>query len=251
LARQEGWICDPWEFEFLFREAPCSCFCLRSGDRLVGGITAIGYGGHGWIGNLIIAPEMRRLGLGRRLMCDALARLEERDVKTVWLTASSQGAPLYEALGFTAVDRIERWVGTVLDGSAAAVNHGALSDMVSLDAAGWGEARTVLLAEKFRLGQQFLWGNGFLIGHRTPSGYQLGPGGGDQRILPLVLDRACITGGPGRVFLDVPAGNGVAAKVLGSRGFVRRGESLLMCYGDTPSYNASQVWALGSMGSIG
>jgi ribosomal protein S18 acetylase RimI-like enzyme len=251
MARQEGWICDPWEFDFLLRESTAVCLALRSAGRLKACITAIAYGCHGWIGNLIVSSDMRRQGLGRLLMGETLALLEEAAVESVWLTASAAGAPLYERLGFAVVDRIERRVGAGGNGDTAMGGKVGREELFSLDASGWGACRTSLLLEKLRLGRVFQTEDGFLVGHVTPSGHQLGPGGGDIRMFPELLERACAAAGRGRVFLDLPAGNVGARMVLEARGFHRCGETLLMCRGDASGYRAPRVWALGTMGSIG
>lgn len=250
MASQEGWICDQWEFDFLLREAPDGCRAILTDSGIAACVTAIAYGRQGWIGNLIVAPTMRRQGLGRRLMEESLTWLRKSGVTTVWLTASQQGASLYESLGFEAIDRIERWVGIGRNGTWVA-DRPLLATVASIDANGWGGSRTRLLMEKMLLGQVFRSGSGYLVGQNTPSGYQLGPGGGDLEAMPELLDRVLIAAGGGRVFLDLPAGNAGAGAVLDARGFSCCGEALLMCRGDASGYHADRIWALATMGSIG
>jgi ribosomal protein S18 acetylase RimI-like enzyme len=251
MARQEGWICDPWEFEFLLREAPGGCRAIHRQGELAACITAIGYGRQGWIGNLMVTPAMRRQGLGRRLMEESLAWLEKKGSTVIWLTASSRGAPLYESLGFRTLDRIERWGGEGGRGRGWSDLDLRWQELLALDAAGWGGPRGALLAEKVRLGRLFSAEGGFLVRQRTPSGWQLGPGGGEPAVMPWLLERAMSGVGDGRIFLDLPAGNVAAVEALRGYGFSRCGETLLMCRGDVSGYRTDRIWALGTMGSIG
>lgn len=251
LARQEGWICDPWEFEFLLREAVDGCCAIHLNGTLAACVTAIGYGEQGWIGNLIVSRSLRGQGFGRLLMREALDVLESGGLDAIWLTASPLGAPLYESLGFRVVDAIQRRVGDSLgrDGS-----HGAaveMEELCTLDASGWGSCRRSLLAEKVRLGTVFRQQDAYLVAQTAPSGHQIGPGGGNPEQALDLLQQARAIGEGHKVFLDTPAGNVRMAQILERSGFQVRGEALLMCRGDASGYDASRVWALGTMGSVG
>lgn len=75
--------------------------------RIVGTVMA-GYEGHrGWINYLAIAPELRRRGLGRRLMAAAEQRLRSCGCAKVNLQVRSANTAVidfYRALGFTVDD---------------------------------------------------------------------------------------------------------------------------------------------------
>jgi ribosomal protein S18 acetylase RimI-like enzyme len=116
-AKAEEWITAEWELEFLLKSYPEGCFAFLDAGQPTGFITAIKYANSAWIGNLLVLPDFRRRGLGRALMEQVLSRLETSGIETVWLTASADGAHLYRTLGFTRIDRVQRWrgvgVGTV------------------------------------------------------------------------------------------------------------------------------------------
>ncbi|MET9252602.1 N-acetyltransferase [Streptomyces sp. NPDC003717] len=79
----------------------------EGGGRLRGYVLAgtRALGRDSWILGLCVTPDRRRLGLGRELMTEVLARLELAGVDTVRLTvepANRVAIALYDSLGFTA-----------------------------------------------------------------------------------------------------------------------------------------------------
>ena len=111
LSHREGWICDEWEPGFLRRTFPQGCLVKGVRGFPVVYVTSIRHETSGWIGNLLVHPDLRRRGLGAELMTLAITALEEAGVETIWLTASPSGKPLYERLGFREIDTIRRWSG--------------------------------------------------------------------------------------------------------------------------------------------
>jgi len=251
LAREEGWICDRWEFDFLLRNFPQGCFAYREEGVVLGYITSVRYGVSGWIGNLLVHPDGRRRGIGRALMQGAVSALSASGVETIWLTASAKGAGLYRKLGFVAIDSVARWVGK---GGAARAGRPVpfeIKSVIEVDRAGWGERRDALLQVTCSRSRLYSSQAGFLCCQPWEDGTQIGPWGcltGHQA--ELLLDQA-LPGAERRVFLDVPAGNHAAASLLVKRGFAIKGSSILMYLGAAPRYQPGAVFALASMGSMG
>ena len=251
LAREAGWLCDRWEFEFLLATFPQGCFVYRDAGATLGYVTSIRYGRSGWIGNLLVRPEARRGGIGKQLMKRALSALTRCGATTVWLTASEQGAGLYRRLGFVQIDHINRWSGK------AAVNRSRESEPVRIDAiraidrVGWGDRREALLLASCGRGRLHTTSGGFLCHQQWSIGTQIGPWGcllGPQA--GQLLDQV-FSEGDETVFLDVPSGNFGAAALLIERNFTVTGSTLLMYYGETPLYQPGNIYALASMGSMG
>jgi GNAT superfamily N-acetyltransferase len=252
LARGEGWICDQWELDFLLGSFPQGCFVWKEQGVPIAFITGTNYGESGWIGNLIVAPLFRGKGIGMKLMRESLASLEKTGVKTVWLTASLQGEPLYAKLGFSVVDTVCRWRGS----GAIAPPSPALPDsatVMSIDRAGWGDSREAALAKLADRGTLFAEEEGFLICHPCGDGLQLGPWGSRSTAAAIRLLERALSSSANWVplFLDVPQQNRVATELLGALGFVKTGSTQLMCRGRTPDYNPDMIYALASMGSFG
>ncbi len=53
-----------------------------------------------YILNVYTRPEARRMGLARALMQRLVEEATRRGVRRIWLRASEDGRPLYEAMGF-------------------------------------------------------------------------------------------------------------------------------------------------------
>jgi len=251
LAEEEGWICDRWECEFLLRSFPQGCFVRREDGNTRGYITSIRYGRSGWIGNLLVHPDVRRRGAGRELMERAVSALLNSGVETVWLTASEEGAGLYRKLGFMPIDSVQRWSGKGAVNRALKPAALDIDLLRAVDRVGWGDRRETLLRVTCGRGRLHTSSGGFLCCQEWSIGTQLGPWGcliGAQA--GQLLDQV-LTDGNDAVFLDVPAGNFAAAALLGKRGFSVKGSSTLMYLGDEPLYQPGSIYALASMGSMG
>ena len=253
MAAQEGWICDRWELEFLLPAFPAGCLVWRDANRPVAFVTAVKYDRSGWIGNLIVSPLLRGQGTGSTLMLAALAALEAAGAETVWLTASAAGRPIYEKLGFQAVDTVHRWRGKGVAGSKALQTSHELTAFKTVDRAGWGDYRELIFAALSGKGNMFTASDGFLCRHRYADGVQLGPWGcltpdTARRLLEQALQS------PGelvKTFLDMPGGNREGAKLLDLSGFRVAGSTLLMYRGRQPAYRPELIYGLASMGSFG
>lgn len=53
-----------------------------------------------WIHSVYVEPTLRRRGIGRQLTETMVAWCREQGFRSIYLHASEQGRPLYEALGF-------------------------------------------------------------------------------------------------------------------------------------------------------
>ena len=252
LAADEGWLCDRWEFEFLLEQFPRGCLAAGTGGEPVGYVTSIKYGESGWIGNLVVRGAFRGKGVGSVLMEKALEALADAGAETVWLTASKQGKSIYERLGFTAVDVINRWSGKGLWSGSSGRAATSRSEILAIDSAGWGDRRDAIIDAAVQRGRLFHGEGAFLVCQPCCNGIQVGPWGGTSASAPLLLDEALLEAGKGtRVVLDVPIRNTGQTAFLMGRGFSIQGSTLLMCRGKAPAYAPEYVCALASMGSMG
>ncbi len=253
LADEENWICGRWEFDFLLRHFQRGCLAARLDDGPIAFITAVKYGSSGWIGNLVVRADQRGKGIGSTLMERSLQTLLDDGVRTVWLTASEKGRPIYELLGFRAIDRVGRWFGTGSSVGCDEVSDLSLADILAADRAGWGDTRESIIAEVMELGMVITHDAGFLVCQPNAAGMMLGPWSVTCREnASLLLDAARRRAGADiPLFLDVPESNDDATRLLRSREFTKRGGSLLMYLGEKPAYDPRRIYALASMGSMG
>jgi ribosomal protein S18 acetylase RimI-like enzyme len=253
LAALEGWLCDRWELEFLLGSSPEGCFVVRGADGPMAFVTAISYGSSGWIGNLIVRSDQRGLGLGKKLMGEAIAALQRAGAETIWLTASRSGIPIYEKLGFIAIDEVKRWAGCARGDAVSIAQAVGFEELLETDRAGWSEERTALLAAVLKQGTVFGNRDGFIVRQNYAGVILLGPWGCRSTDAAAdLLDRATAGVGEGRSFvLDVPVRNIAARSLLCARGFTIQGGTVLMYLGKLPAYRPDYVYALASMGSMG
>jgi len=81
---------------------PSHVFVAEDAGRIVGTGIATANGPVGWVGTIFVAPDRRREGLGDALTRTVIDDLESRRCRTLVLTATDAGRPLYERLGFEA-----------------------------------------------------------------------------------------------------------------------------------------------------
>ena len=253
-AGQEGWRV-PCKEQLLFQHQwRPFFFALRHGGATRGFVSAVGYRHSGWIGNLLIDPQHRGQGYGKRLLEEALNFLNQRQLKHIWLTASDQGAPLYQRYGFNQIDTVTRWstIGNGGDCGQMAEVQATLNCLIALEQDCWGEDRRDLiqaLALESTLLQQ---PNHLALLQAGLDVWQLGPWSAvktDPRSARLLLDAAvAATPADKSLFVDILDSAGLEL-LLRQSGFIRQGHNKLMYQGETPRLR--NVMALASFGSIG
>ena len=258
LAAKESWVAERWEFEFLLSEFPQGCFTARlENGEAVGFVTSLRHERSGWIGNLIVAREQRRRGVGETLFTSALEALQTAGVVTFWLTASKSGAPLYEKHGFTEIDRIIRWVGEGRQRYAPGdlAGEGSVPDpsKSDLDLLAWGDRRDVLLAATAERGKVLHDNSGFILLQPCGNSLQFGPFSAvDPDGANRLFDAASRNVARGiKVFVDAPALNRAALCMLNRKKMKIAGSNLLMYAGEKPHYRPELIYGLASMGSCG
>ena len=252
-AAGEEWISDEGEIAFLRKSFPQGCLVKRVQGFPVAFITAVRYDRSGWIGNLLVHPDLRRRGIGEELMAQALETLKLAGVETVWLTASSSGKSLYERLGFQEIDSIRRWRGGGSENFTASSGVSDTDELVMLDAAGWGDRREALVSFCAEGGTVCSAPGAFLMVRPTGSMSQIGSWGGvSSRAMVELFEQSVQMSPSSALFcLDVPAGNKVVTHYLKQRGFTAIGSNVLMFHGKPPIYRPNLIGSLASMGSMG
>lgn len=98
--QHEGWRHTRNDVDRCWRYEPKGCFIAEVQGKLVGHVFSIRYGKTGWIGLLIVNPEERGKGVGKMLMQNAIAYLQEAGAETIRLEAVEKAIQLYSRLGF-------------------------------------------------------------------------------------------------------------------------------------------------------
>jgi ribosomal protein S18 acetylase RimI-like enzyme len=97
-----------------------------------------------WIGMVIVHPDFQRRGLGQAISEVAVDYLQAHGIREIMLSASDQGRPVYERIGFHKVCTMQIWLGEAQPQAvnpARRVRPDDLPWLIELDAAAFGVAR--------------------------------------------------------------------------------------------------------------
>src|SRR3989339_1326409 len=109
LKENAGWNQLPSDWARLIAAEPNGCFIARCDGRDVGTVTTTGYEKRfGWVGMFLVRPEMRRRGVGTKLLMHGIEYLEKKEISVVRLDATAAGRPLYRKIGFVEEYLLER-----------------------------------------------------------------------------------------------------------------------------------------------
>lgn len=104
-SEREGWDTTVATLAMHRAHDPDGCFIGEVEGQPAGMVTTTRYHLTGWIGNLLVPPKRRGLGIGTLLMKRAIAHLERDGAATIRLEADPMGINIYRRLGF--VDEFE------------------------------------------------------------------------------------------------------------------------------------------------
>jgi len=114
LSTLSGWNQTEADWRRLLLLEPDGCFVACIEGDIRGTVTTTSYGQRlGWIGMVLVHPDVRRCGLGSALLRQGVAYLQSIGVETIKLDATPLGQPVYERAGFVTEYELERWEGTV------------------------------------------------------------------------------------------------------------------------------------------
>ncbi len=184
LKEIAGWnqtIAD-WQ-RFLFA-TPEGCFVAEHQGRVIGTVTTIVYEDRfAWIAQLLVDPEHRGRGTGKKLLEQAIAYLDSRNLPCMKLDATPLGKPLYQKLGFLSEYEIERWVlERQIDEKAGQYQAVEIREVLRLDREIFGADRSELLRSLAEEAPEFTLVArrdaaivGYTFGRRGALADQLGP----------------------------------------------------------------------------
>jgi GNAT superfamily N-acetyltransferase len=247
-----GWNQTVQDWERFLKLSPEGCFLAEWNRTPAGTATTICYGKEAaWIGMLLVHPDHRKKGIGRKLLTHCLDHLRERQIRCIKLDATPQGKILYDKLGFTTQWSLTRWqIETLPDpgsgseealGSIPSLNTQEWNDMLALDCKAFGKSRPELIAELsqgaraallHRSGSQI---NGFGFLRDGTRAQYLGPivANSPEAGLDLATDLLRRAVGQ-RVFWDIPDDNFPAIKLARDWGFTAQRPLTRMALGPDP-----------------
>ncbi|MGH2417499.1 MAG: GNAT family N-acetyltransferase [Candidatus Limnocylindria bacterium] len=154
LREAVGWTSHAWALRAVLEPAQARCVVVVDElDRIVGVGSGISYGVLGVVGNMVVAEDHRRRGIGTTILEAIIDFLSsQRDCVRLELNATPDGRPLYERHGFatigaSATARVGRGIGLEPDASVALrrASAGDLDALAAFDRPRFGGDRRVIL----------------------------------------------------------------------------------------------------------
>jgi len=185
-TQAEGWLSETrLEFEGFFQHDPGGCLLAQVDGQRVGICIATPYGWAGFIGELIVLKDWRGQGIGTTLLKAAIAYLQGRGARSIYLDGVAAAVPLYERMGFRKVCRSLRFGGTIQGQAHAGVRRMSPADLdavARLDQQVFGADRRFFLARRLdQLPDHAIvledrgHLTGFLFCRPVPGGFAVGP----------------------------------------------------------------------------
>lgn len=221
LKSEAGWNQTEADWQWFLNDPWCHCLAAVHDGRVIGTVAAVRYSDDlGWIGMLLVDRAFRRIGVGRRLLEQALHRLSGCDA--VKLDATPEGKKLYDTLGFAGERTFARLTHACLPALPAAAADPDLEPITgetwpgvqALDQFVFGANRSRLLRALasraperafclVRGGARQV--EGFCLARPGANYYQIGPVVAPSAQDAVLLARTALAGLQGRaVVLDVP-----------------------------------------------
>lgn len=167
---REGWLGGTRaEFETFYAHDPHGCFVADEDSERIGMIVATAYDTCGFLGALIVQPERRGRGIGRKLMEHAIEYLHNKGIRSIYLDGDTPAVALYERLGFHVVCKSLRFLGQIDPCEKTGVRpmtRDDLNTIFPLDRAAFGADRSFFLKRCLSAFQQLchVWDDDRVLG---------------------------------------------------------------------------------------
>ncbi len=252
-ARRGGWGERGAFFAFAAGHPECDAIVATTDGEIVGTGVGTANGAAGWVGAIFVSPARRGHGLGRALTVELIDRLNARDCRTLILTATELGRPIYERLGFVPQSRYHileargRPTDAPPDSSVRAMTEAHLAEAAALDRRATGEDRAHLLRAFVPLG------GGWVVADPSDShvrAYLLrAPWGGGATVATdpgdavRLLDHRRAAGGPDHpIRAGLLAENAAGLRLLAERGWYEVWNGARMACGDPLDWRPEWLW---------
>jgi len=245
LMDMVGWGMTPGDYRRMLTLSPEGLFIASKDGSALGMVSTTSYGSIAWIGNLVVLPESRGLGIGAELMQRAMDYLTEKGAKSIRLDGVPLAIPLYHRMGFKDEYWSLRYTGVAEAHEVTKTRPMELKDLpavVALDKSVFQESRrdAILFVHQNNPELTFTaWDGDELVGYimakRGKSNIKIGPWicrhdyyDTAEELLHSVMNKV-----PGEdMWVGLPEGNVDGVIILESNGFKPLPSSLRMCYGD-------------------
>ena len=180
IGTEVGWPRHARRFEFFVRHPFCEALVAESGGEVAGVGFGTRNGAAGWLGLICVSPEYQGKGMGGALTSRVSELLQRRGCRTLVLTATEMGRPIYEKLDFSVETFYRGYAGPGIKSSPL---HPGLRRMTpedlpavcELDLRCTGEDRSHLLRATGGSGWMMAGEGGSVSGYHAPAPWGDGP----------------------------------------------------------------------------
>lgn len=261
LTDLENWGYSAADFRRLLALSPDGCFAAEADGRVVGVLTTTTYNGLAFLGAVIVSPDLRGKGIGKRMMEAALEHLRTTGVRTVRLNAYLTAVRFYEALGFHGEYELIRWHGAASEGRFRGVRPVRVEDLDRLawmDSMYFGASRRSLLERladelptTFLVAERGGKLRGFIVGSPDADACEIGPWTVEPGLGAVVRDlfHGLIAAvGTSEIALSGPSANEPLLEFVREARFAEVFRSLRMWWGSEEFHGTpAGIWAVGGL----
>lgn len=222
LSTDAGWNQTAEDWRTLLKLAPDTCFAIETGNVLAATATLVLYGKKlAWLGMVLTRAGYRGRGYARRLVQRALEAADEREVGSVKLDATAQGAQLYRKVGFRVEQNVERWTGYGLPAAGPEVSQRrmTLAQIQNIDREIQCANRSELIHLLAARSQTISTEAGFAMHRPGIRARYLGPCAAASEQAAVQLIRTCLAADTGMWFWDLLPANTAATAIAKEFGF--------------------------------
>jgi ribosomal protein S18 acetylase RimI-like enzyme len=249
LSRLAGWNQTKDDWELLLRLDPQGCFGIEVEHHIVATATLLSYGKQlAWIGMVLTKPDYRRMGFARKLMQAALERAAHLNIESVKLDATADGQPLYEKLGFTTEQIVERWfrdAGPSQEHKTRSARGSLACGSNKMDREAFGADRSAVLRELAERNPPIATSGGFCFSRAGARSRYLGPCvAADQKTARTVIEQILQASPESSWYWDILATNEQAIALADEFNFVRQRRLERMVFGGRITTNDGLIYAI-------
>ena len=157
-----GWEDIRSYFYYYVSSPSCDTIKICEGTRIAAIGTTIRHPDTAWLAHVIVHPDFRNQGLGKKLTSELIDRAYAKKIKTIYLDATDMGFPVYRKLGFETETEYVHFDGELinqnLSNPAAVIPYDEKyrRDILKLDQNTSGENRELILNDRLKFSLLYL-----------------------------------------------------------------------------------------------
>lgn len=157
-----GWEDIRSYFYYYISSPSCDSIKICDGERIAAVGTTIRHPDTAWLAHVIVHPDYRNQGLGKKLTSELIDRAYAKNIKTIYLDATDMGFPVYKKLGFETETEYVHMDGELINqnltkpATVIPFVEKYRDDVLKLDQSTSGENRELILTDRLKYALLYL-----------------------------------------------------------------------------------------------